>query len=103
MPSFSFSLHSKQFPLLGPVLGEAFAELGKGDGCGFFAVQDGFDDVRRQGWSDLIFGKREARSCFWGRFRLAGTLLNGPHPPGRYRLTVPGGIITPLKQNNSAV
>ena len=46
MPSFSFSLHPKHLPLLGPVFGEAFAELGKGECGGFFAVEDGFDDGR---------------------------------------------------------
>ena len=40
------SLHPKQFPLLGPVFGEAFAEFGKGERGRFFTVEDGFDDVR---------------------------------------------------------
>ena len=46
MPSFSFLLHPKHFPLLGPVFGEVFAEFGKGEKGRFFAVEDGFDDVR---------------------------------------------------------
>ena len=34
-----FLLHPKHFPLLGPVFGEAFAELGNGECGGFFAIQ----------------------------------------------------------------
>ena len=41
-----FLLNPKHLPLLVPVLGEAFAELGEGECGGFFAVEDGFDDVR---------------------------------------------------------
>ena len=41
-------LHPKLFPLLSPVFGEAFAEFGKGECGGFFAVEDGFDDVRSE-------------------------------------------------------
>ena len=33
---FLFLLYPKHFTLLGPVFGEAFAEFGKGDGCGFY-------------------------------------------------------------------
>ena len=42
----AFLLHPKHLPLLGPVFGDAFAELGKGERGGFFAVEDGFDNVR---------------------------------------------------------
>ena len=42
----AFLLYPKHLPLLGPVFGEAFAELGKGERGRFFAVEDGFDDVR---------------------------------------------------------
>ena len=41
-----FLLQLKHLPLLGPVFGEAFAEFGKGERGRFFAVEDGFDDVR---------------------------------------------------------
>ena len=43
----TFSLfHFKHLPLLVPVFRKAFAELGEGECCGFFAVEDRFDDVR---------------------------------------------------------
>ena len=54
MTSFSFSLHLKHFPLLGPVFGEAFAEFGKGERGRLFAVEDGFDDV----WGEVDQAQR---------------------------------------------
>ena len=45
-PARKSSLHPKHLPLFGPVFGEAFTELGDGECCGFFAVEDGFNDVR---------------------------------------------------------
>ena len=90
MPSFSFSFHSKQFPLLGPVFGEAFAEFGKGECGGFFAVEDGFDDVR--GEVDQTQRPEEGGAfLFLGKIQAGRDFVERPSPPGTVSLDRPGG------------
>ena len=88
--AFLFSLHSKQFPLLGPVLGKAFAELGKGDGCGFFAVEDGFDDVRSE-VDKAQCPQKESAFLFLGKIQAGRDFVERPSPPGTVSLDRPGG------------